>query len=160
MKKSVHQNSKKYWWNRKSHDNSHRLQMIYRTFADVISYKTQHFAKRIIDKQLYPPINKHLSAFVNFKKRSGAKINAKHTSKSSKRPLWIIYEANKIKNVKQRQSIWVILISQNAQMSKKRRVPPLLGSTHLRMQPEDVVILMPKRKTIGSDKYLDVVVHT
>ena len=68
MKKSVHQNPKKYWWNRKSHDHTHRLQMIYRTFVRVISYKTQHFAKKIIDKQLCSPINKHLSAFVNFKK--------------------------------------------------------------------------------------------
>ena len=76
----------------------HRLQMIYRTFVRVISYKTQHFAKKIIDKQLCSPINKHLSAFVNFKKHLAQ--NQRHTYfKIVKKTLWIICGANQIKKV-------------------------------------------------------------
>ena len=98
MKKSVHQNPKKYWWNRKSHDNPHRLQMIYRTFVRVISYKTQHFAKKIIDKQLCSPINKHLSAFVNFKKHLAQ--NQRHTYfKIVKKPLRLFMEQIRSKKV-------------------------------------------------------------
>ena len=159
MKKSVHQNPKKYWWNRKSHDNPLRLRIIYRTFVRVISYKTQHFAKKIIDKQLCSPINKHLSAFVNFKKHLAQ--NPRHTyfkivKKAAMNNLW----SKSDQKSQQKQSIWAIPVSQIVQTREKRRVPPLLGSTHLRMQPEDAIILMPIRKTIGSDKYLVVIVHT
>ena len=36
---------------------------------------------------------------------------------------------------------------------KKRRVPPLLSSTHLRFSPEDVRILMADAQRLSSDHY-------
>ena len=132
--------------------------MIYRTFARIISYKTQHFAKKIIDKQLCSPINKHLSAFVNFKKALAQKSISymlQIVKKATMNYLWNKSDQKVSKGCQSEQFEYHKL-----RKREKRRVPPLLGSTHLRMQPEDTIILMPKRKTIGSDKYLDVVVHT
>ena len=37
--------------------------------------------------------------------------------------------------------------------AKKRRVPPLLSSTHLRFSPEDMHIVMADAQTLGSNNY-------